>query len=415
MLLLTGPIDYAQAQIAFTIDKDSLAVEPVKGNAVYVLRVMANANPTAPVQVTVADRLTGDASPTQDYGFQPNPVVLTFGPGLQQTQFVGIEIKADAKDEPSETIHVKVSVPTGYTVGATDSYTVTISDADQETRVLSPFRIATGSNFDYLNNAAELKNLFFGFEVFAPTAFNKRQFWALTGFNIGFAWSQNFSADSSSNVRIFQSQAVGRISADCTLVRNSQFLRTSTTRINNFNFFASHLAHFWTNDAGTLETYFAIRFEGIRRNFEINYNYELDTVNTVRVRRSINQYPPFFDITRQRSRRVSYYDFYLSAGFPFKWEPQSDAVEFRLNPMLGYGWFSSPFHQRNADTLRPGQQREFDRLFYAVQLSIIEKKFGIRIGGEVRGSFGGLAPYYTVTLSKVFTFRKFEDYITLKK
>ncbi len=195
----------------------------------------------------------------------------------------------------------------------------------------------------------------------------------MTGFNIGFAWSQNFSADSN-GVRFTQNEAIGRIGTDCTLVRRSDYFRTSTIQINNFNFFASHLARFSINEAGTLETYFSIRFEGIRRNFVTKFSYELDSSYTNRSAIPITRYPRFSDLTKTLTRTDSYYDFYLSVGFPFKWEPQSDAVEFRFNPMLGIGWFTSPYHQRNRnEVVRLGQQAEFDRFFYGAQLSIIEK------------------------------------------
>ncbi len=149
VISLIGPAKYAQAQISFSIDKDPVATEPAKGSTTYVLRIKANATLTTPMQVTVTDQLTGDASPTQDYSFRPNPAIMTFGPGLQQTQLIGIEIYADSKIEENETIHLKLSVPTGYTVSTADSYTVNITDANQETPPLSPFRIATGSNFDF--------------------------------------------------------------------------------------------------------------------------------------------------------------------------------------------------------------------------------------------------------------------------
>ncbi|MEZ0608977.1 hypothetical protein ACAW74_10705 [Fibrella sp. WM1] len=406
LLILMNTVACAQAT-TFSFELDTSRVtEPAKSNKPHIVYVKASAMPTSTVSVTLTDLLTGDASATLDYSFTPNPATLTFGPGLQQIQAVIIELKTDSKAEDFEVINLKLAVPAPNAVGGKGLHTIVVNDVDQDSPSLSPFRIAIGSNFDYLNNAAELKNLFFGFEAFAPTAFNKKKNWALSGFHIGFGWSQNFSADSSGNNRIIQSQAIGRINSDCTLVRTSEYVRGTTQRINNFNFFASHLARYWFNEAGTLEAYFTIRFEGIRRNFDTRYTYELDTANVSRVKRPISAYPTFNDVTKVTNRQQSFYDFYLSAGFPFKWEPSSDAVELRFNPMFGYGWFSSPFHQSS-----PGR---FDRFFYVAQLSIIEKKFGFRIGGEVRGSFGGLAPYYTLTLSKVFTLRKFEDYFTLK-
>ncbi|MEZ0541822.1 Calx-beta domain-containing protein [Fibrella arboris] len=428
---LTNPAPQpTKPPITFSFRTNSSEVaEPKTGNKTHLVQVEVSTIPDTTVQLAVKDLLTGDASPTIDYRLAPNPMTLTFGPGRQQSQAIAIELKADTKTEPVETINLSLSATPGYVVGTNGTHTVTVSDPEGDSLALPAIRLAVGSNFDYLNQAVALKNLFLGFEVFAPTAFQPKKTRAfLSGFHLGFAWSQNISSTGDgayipggainplTNPGLIEQNGlyrtttpIKRLGTDSTLVAYNFYTRNSIVNVNNFNFFASTMGRIWQSNDETVDAFFSIRFEGIQRNFTYNATYDLVAKgDTLPVRQRFGTIPPF-DITKQQTRYASFYDFYLGVGLPFRWEPKADLVEIRLNPMIGAGWFSSPFHQDN--------DGKFNRIFYLVQLSIIEKKFGIRLGGEVRGSIsnGKLAPYYTVTLSKVFTFKKFEDYFALKK
>jgi hypothetical protein len=407
----------------YTFVSDSSHVyETATGSKFHSIYIKANPIPAATQTITVTDMLTGDAS-TLDYKFN-SPTSLQFGPGFPPVQAVVVEILSDNKQEPSETINLNIAVPAGATVNLANH---SINIYDVATNSLPAIRIAIGSNFDYLDKV-ELKNLYFGFETFAPKIFNdkilgKKGSTLLNGLHLGFSWSQNFSSDTigyipGPNQNLLnpgqltpglsrQDTPLKAISKDCTLVKFDYYTRKTTAKVNNFSFYVSTLSKLGNSDDGTLDVYFSIRLEGIRRSFRYDYSgYEKFFTDTVRVARPYGNIPSP-DITKQLLRQQVYYDFYASIGMPIVWEPQNDLFELRFNPMIGIGRLDSPFHKG------PYPDIESHNKFYLFQLSIIEKKFGIRLGGEVRGSFGGISPYYTLNLSKVFTFKKLEEYLKI--
>lgn len=70
----------------------------------------------------------GTATRNADYSVA-TPVRLTFAAGLT-TKTVRVTILNDARDEPDETVRLKVAAPANATLGGLDEFTLTIQDDD---------------------------------------------------------------------------------------------------------------------------------------------------------------------------------------------------------------------------------------------------------------------------------------------
>jgi hypothetical protein len=120
--------DDAAPTVAFT----SSGTSPQEGNANVTLTVQLSAVSGRDVTVPFTINASSTANDPADYTITSSPVTITAG-NLSTT--IVIAMKEDTLDEANETVVVDLDTPTGATLGTPATYTLTITDDDQEPKV----------------------------------------------------------------------------------------------------------------------------------------------------------------------------------------------------------------------------------------------------------------------------------------
>ncbi len=271
---------------------------------------------------------------------------------------------------------------------------VVIEDNNHKFDAQNSYKFALGTNFNFADGA-QPQSLYAEISTFQPSVIKRKKVsktFQSFGFYCGIYQNRYISSDS--NAVNFTSMRTVKILNDTIAVRQKEeFTRKLQKNYNNLGLSWGILFNLYRTKQIDYEfnLFTCLHFEVIHQQVANLYNYETLLIDTFNL--PIKLLPNRPDgIEKIKTTSETFNKSYVGIGFPI--QVISQKVELFLRPVYGFTWISN----------------EKKQLFYSYQFSIVEKKYGISLGGEFRGIFNSPDAYVAIYLSKLFDLSKLIEY-----
>ena len=254
------------------------------------------------------------------------------------------------------------------------------------------YNLHIGTNFD-LKDRFEANSFYSEIDVFLPNLVCKK--WGLRG---GIYKNNSVSTleEQERDLLLTEIQE-NSITNDSLTIVTSQVSSTPTVSYENLGFYAGILFTIKKHKEkhSSFEIFASLNFELIQRKEKYTYEDKLifplensrisldSLANNSMLQRTLSS-------NRTGTRTRKYFSSYIGIGFPMLYNNKH--IQVMLNPTFGAG---HPGFSINGN--------DSSKIFGSIQFSLMEKKFGIKLSGDIRRYWGfGQDPIITLNLSKSF-------------
>jgi len=259
------------------------------------------------------------------------------------------------------------------------------------------YNLHIGTNFD-LKDRFETNSFYSEIDVFLPSLVKYGSY----KFGIrGGIYKNNSVSTLEEQERDFPLVSIeeNSITNDSLTIITSRVSSTPSVSYENLGFYAGILYTITENKQKNqkFEIFASLHFELIQRTESYSYDNELlFPIQTSRISLDSLASNSLLQsrLARNRDRTRKYYSSYIGIGFPMRYNNKQ--IEVFLNPMFGAG--------------DPGfsiKGNDHNKTFGLIQFHLMEKKFGIKLSGDIRRYWGFRQdPIITLNLSKSFDLTK---------
>lgn len=249
-----------------------------------------------------------------------------------------------------------------------------------------------GTNFD-LKQRFETNSFYSEIDVFLPNLINRYGIRAGIYKNNSVSGKKELERDETL-VEIVENS----ITSDSLTIQERRVLNTPSVSYENLGLYVNFLGQLHKDE--NFELYLSAHLEVIERREEYSYNnvelFPLD-VYTISLDSLANDLALQRDLSSNRNRTRKYYSTYYGIGTPALYN--NDYIQAFFYPILGLG--SPGFYIKDSNNIH---------LFGSFQFYLKEKRFGIRLSGDVRKYFGfNQDPIIAISLSKSFNLSNIFD------
>lgn len=310
-----------------------------------------------------------------------------------------IEIKKIIK-KGSFTVNLKHDDKTEKISLAKDKKTITIvvkkeNKYSYEKVLRRKYNFHIGTNFDF-QNELEVNSFYSEINFFLPNLFLKDKMGLQGGIYKNSSISDLKERDE--NVIIKEIQGDIAPSDTSVTITTSRAVRTPRESYENLGIYAGFLYRILKNtniyDDHKFEMFLLLNFEVIERRVTTTYVDELlFPLSTEEIPlSSFSEDEELQSLLIPENTTVKYYSSYYGLGLPMRYN--NDYVEILMTPSIGIG---APGY-----TIGDNSPSDISS-FAAVQFSLIEKNYGIKLSGDLRKYLrSSQTPFITINLSKSF-------------
>lgn len=344
------------------------------------------------IVVKITDTKTGSAG-NQDYQFSEERIV--FSSDGSKYKSIPILIKGDQVLEPDETIILKMELLPDKSKSSQDSLDASSSQLeitimDLESNYDPRYRFGIGASFDLLDGLSQT-DLYADLNIFLPNLEGSR--WGLEA-----GWYRGKTFSQLDTILREYSRVLPWSGSDTTTLQiRDKFNDTFSQSFNNFGFFAAPFLRLGSKPTGPEYTrvYLETRFSYIKRkirNKSIYLPIVSDTIGSIPVT-DAEKFPQSA-LPDSLVSNWTLHEAYFGVGATL--HHVSKQFDFRLTP--GFGLVSNSTKSGYCG-------------YYLIKFKLIEKKFGFKVGGELRGTLPNAPPFVTIYLAKEFSIKKLSKFI----
>lgn len=324
-------------------------------------------------------------------------VVIQDSNNKRDTFYIHIKIQNDSVIKTTNDIFIlKITSDDTIDFGI-NNHTVLIKEYKDIYDPDNPYKFAMGGNFDF-EDGIKPKSFYAELFTFQPDLItltkkesdDKKTNWFKTcGMYGGIYQSRYFSPDSNSSTI---TSLVPINNSNDTLFSRESFNRKPSTVIKNIGFYFGPTFHILgsSNSDISFNLYCSLHIEIIHQQRITNYTYETMSIDTM----PYSLIPSRPTGVEKIDKKIEMVDnHYLGLGIPIQVKNKKAELNLRIVP-AGFYWKTNG-HPYN---------------FYLFQFSIVERKYGICLGGEYRGNYGNKETFIGIYLSKSFDLTKLLEY-----
>jgi hypothetical protein len=330
---------------------------------------------------------SGGTAKSDDFRYSEQTIIFKSG-NTELSQKISVDLLPDlVAEEDGKTIDFEITVLEGEPTLSNSHHILTIKNQS----AFNPYLISVGASFDLLTGQNKVEP-FTEVDLFLPSAFNKSGS-AKTKFGFGgrFYQSQTLSSLDTTGESTYLEQLSNLPENDTVdyIIHHAQD-STITTR-DDLGLQAKIYVGWQLNSKNWF--YFSGSAQALKRTYQrsrtSNIVESLDT--TSGPTSVIDSLPAYFP---HRTWKYSTVEGYYGLGLMF--HHNSAKVDFRFQPSGGLA--TVPYSVSKTGIIA----------YYLFEFSLLEKKTGIRLGGESRG-FVGHDPSISIYASKTFSISKIAD------